>query len=1218
MGRLCALFRVVAFLVCVCAGCNSYAATSRFQAGRSYSAGITPHGIVIDDFNKDGKQDVVVVSSYGTANNVYVLLGNGDGTLQPATVMSVSGNLSAVASADFNQDGNMDLAVVDNANSAVLILLGNGDGTFRQPTAVNTCSTGAQPATLAVGDLNGDGKIDIVTANYGTSSNGANTVTTCLGDGLGGFSATNTVTASTLAVSNPNGVAIADVTGDGKPDIVVSLWQNAYSILPGNGNGTFRSPMTQTIVGPATNPYAVAVADLNGDGKQDLIFPNGNGMSVFLGNGNGTFQAETVYPGSGDAVVVADMNGDGKPDIVTTDWQLGRVNVLMNLGGGSFSPPLSFMSGTQPYALAVGNLKGDGHPDVVAANAGLGSGVVDGNITVLLGNGDGTLRGALSFRSDRAGRLSSAGPIVSADFNADGLPDAAVLNTGSSSVTVFIADPVLGFKPGVTYETGNGTGANGDLDLAVGDVNGDGSLDIVTVGFGGVHVLPGNGDGTFGAVSSVSNAASGQQIVVADIDGDGNADIAYTQQGGNANGIAIQYGDGAGGFSGLVQYSAAGTPTSIVVVDVNGDGRLDLITGNVGTGRAGSDTISVFLNQSNRQLAPSNQYSIGSLGAAARVSLAAGDVDGNGSPDVVVVEDGNGQPNQSCVTIMLNSGVGAFTTLAQYSTGSSLSHVATGDFDGDGKLDLVVTSGLQTYVFFGLGGGSFGVPMAYAGGGGEEGIVAAQFNNGGVPDIAVVAAYDFSLSLLLNTAGTHATFAEAPNPVQYLQPVSITATFKPAVPWAGQPTGTFTIRDGASTLVSLLLDNAQSAAFSTSQLAVGSHSITSTYSGDTVFARRMFTITQVVNRATPAIQLSSSANPSLTGNAVMINATLAPPYGGQPSGMLTVSEGQSTLSSQSLDTSSQSQFTLVAPTLGVHTLTFTYGGDTNFAPATLNFSQDVQNRTTLSLVSSSATSVAGGSITYTAAISSQGPPTPSGTVNFYADGAALGTATLDGNGNAALTTTATRDGAHTITANYGGDTYSAPATSNAVFVSVENFSASSSALSATIRAGQSATFNLTVTSLGGFNNTITFTCSGVPLHATCTFSPANATPAANGSTSVQMTVTTAGTAAALARPTHRGPARYVAFAAFSFGALVGLVFVPARRKRKRNLCFLGACLMLLSMLVACGGSGGGSGSNTPPPQVTPPGTSSITVTMTSNVSGATVMHSMQVNVTVTP
>ena len=160
MGRLCALFRVVAFLVCVCAGCNSYAATS-FQAGRSYSAGITPHGIVIDDFNKDGKQDVVVVSSYGTANNVYVLLGNGDGTLQPATVMSVSGNLSAVASADFNQDGNMDLAVVDNANSAVLILLGNGDGTFRQPTAVNTCSTGAQPATLAVGDLNGDGKIDI-------------------------------------------------------------------------------------------------------------------------------------------------------------------------------------------------------------------------------------------------------------------------------------------------------------------------------------------------------------------------------------------------------------------------------------------------------------------------------------------------------------------------------------------------------------------------------------------------------------------------------------------------------------------------------------------------------------------------------------------------------------------------------------------------------------------------------------------------------------------------------------------------------------------------------------------------------------------------------------------------------------------------------------------------------------------------------------------------
>ena len=1218
MRRLLGLFGIVVFGICVCAGFQAFATTARFQTGKSYSAGITPQGVVIADFNKDGKQDVVVVSSYGTAQNIYLLLGNGDGTLQPASVMSISGSLYAVAAGDFDGDGKLDLAVVDNAHSAVLILLGRGDGTFAQPTTANTCLTGPQPVALAVGDLNGDGELDVVTANYGPSTtNGANSVTACLGNGAGGFSAANTVTASTLSVGNPNGVAIADVTGDGKPDIVVSLWQNAYSILAGNGNGTFRSPNTQIIVAPATNPYAVAVADLNGDGKPDLIFPNSEGISVFFGNGNGTFPPETVYPGIGDAVVVADMNGDGKPDIVTTDWYFGSVNVLTNLGGTSFSAPLTYVSGTQPYALAVGDLNGDGHPDVVAANAGLGGGVEVGNITVMLGNGDSTLRGPLGFRSDRPGRLSSGGPVISADFNGDGLPDAAVLNTGSSSVTVFIADPVLGFKPGVTYDTSNGTGANGDLDLAVGDVNGDGKLDIVTVGFGGAHVLPGNGDGTFGTVSSVGNSVSGQQIVVADLDGDGNPDIAYTQEGGTANGIAVQYGDGKGGFSSPLTYLAAGMPTAIVATDVNGDGKVDLITANGGTGNVGSDTISVFFNQGNRQFSSLNQQFIGPLGAAARLHLVIADFDGSGSPDLAVVEDGNGQGTHSYLSVMLNNGAGAFTTVAQYSTGTALNEITTGDFDGDGNADLAVTSGPSAYVFPGHGGGNFGPPLVFAAGGGEQGIVAAQFNNGGIPDLAVVAAYDFSLSLLLNTAGTHATFKASPNPSLYLQPVSISATFKPAVPWVGEPTGMFTISDGVSNLASLPLDNAQSATFTTTALAVATHPITGTYSGDGIFAPRVLKFAQVVNRATPSIQLSSSPNPSLVGNAVTISATIASPYGGRPSGTLTASESQSTLSSQPLDASSQVQVMLTSLAVGPHTIAFAYSGDGNFAPAALNFSQDVQNPTTLSLAPSAAASIAGASITYTASISSQGPPMPTGTVSFNADGVSFGTATLDATGKAALTTTATPGGTHAITAAYGGDSYSAAATSNAVSVSVADFSVSSPNLSATIRAGQSATFNFNVTSLGGFNSAVAFACSGVPLYATCTFNPASATPVPNGSAMTQMTITTAGTTTALANPASRGPQKFSALFILGAGALAGLVLMSATHKRK-SVWVLSACVVWAGILVACGGSGGSGSSNTPPPQVTPAGTSAITITMTSNVGGVTITHNMQVNVTVTP
>ncbi len=137
------------------------------------------------------------------------------------------------------------------------------------------------------------------------------------------------------------------------------------------------------------------------------------------------------------------------------------------------------------------------------------------------------------------------------------------------------------------------------------------------------------------------------------------------------------------------------------------------------------------------------------------------------------MEDGNGQASQSYVSVMLNNGSGVFTTLAQYSTGTALNYVAMADFNGDGNLDLGVTSDAVTYVFSGLGGGSFASPAAYAGGGGQPAIVAAQFNNGGVPDIALVASDDLSLSLLLNTTGTHFTVMENPNPSAYFQPVGL-------------------------------------------------------------------------------------------------------------------------------------------------------------------------------------------------------------------------------------------------------------------------------------------------------------------------------------------------------------------------------------------------------------------------------------------------------------
>jgi len=1219
MRRLHMLVKVLATLFSVFYGVTILSASDGFQAGRSYPAGLMPQIMAVADFNNDGKLDVVVVSSSGTPNNVSVLLGNGDATFQPPISMSAGGSLDAVAVGDFNKDGNLDLAVADNSNSAVMVLLGNGDGTFAAPTS--SCSTGAQPVAIAVADLNGDGKLDFVTANEGTQPLGANSVTVCMGNGAGGFSSSSTFVASTIQDfpnAHPNGVAIADVTGDGKPDIIVSVSEAAYSILRGNGDGTFGVPNTQPIVSPASGPNSVKVADLNSDGKPDLVFPTGDGTCVFLGNGDGTFQAQTVYQGPGSNAVIADLNGDGRLDIVTVDFIDGVVSVLANLGGGKFSSAIQYASGDLPDSLAVADLNGDGQPDVIAANE-------NSSIAVLLGNGDTTLRGALNFHSDIPGRLSSEGAVVTADFNGDGVPDAAVLNTGSSSVTIFLADPTLGFKPGETYDSSNGIVANGDLEMTAGDVNGDGKTDIVTIGVGGIHILPGEGDGTFGEPSALPNAAIRQgvlavSIVVADLDGDGNTDIAYTQTGMMPdktffNELDVQYGDGKGNFTTPVIYPSTGfSPTAIRAADFNMDGKIDLVTGNASVTIGGS-TVTVFLNQGSRAFSPSTPYFVGPLGAAAlTVSLEVADVDNNGVPDLVVAEDGNGQASQSFVTVLRNDGTGAFTTAAQYSTGTFLSDIATGDFDGDGELDIAVSGSSMTYVFPGSGGGALGTPVAYAVGGGGEGIVAAQFNSGGAPDLAVASSDVSALLLLLNAAGTHATFASTPNPSAYGQPVSMAAAFMPEVKWAGLPSGTLKIQDGAATLGTVSLDNTQTAEYSISNLAVGTHQITATYSGDNIFAPRSFSVPQIVNRATPVLEISSSGSPSLTGSPVTFSAAVIPPYAGQPSGTMTLMEDQNTLASQPVDASAQTQFTLPALSAGPHTLVFAYGGDNNFNAATNSFSQDIQNGTTLSLQSSADSGIAGGNLTYTATIASEGAPAPTGTISFDSDGTALGTAALESNGNAVLTT-ATPGGTHAITATYSGDIYSAAAASNPVSVSIADFGASASSLSATVRAGQSTTFTITVKSLASFSGPVSFACAGVPLFATCSFSPVAVTPPTNGSATVQMTLATAGPAATLRPPVGSLPNRYFGFMIFGPIGVFGIFILPATQRRRRLLWLLTLSIGLAEICIGCGG--GNAASNPPPGPVTPSGSDPVTVTMSANVNGVTLTHNLQVNLTVT-
>jgi len=360
---------------------------------------------------------------------------------------SLSGG-AVVAVADVNGDGKPDIVAanecidsVDCNNGVLGVLLGNGDGTFK--TAVSYGSGGYYAESVAVADVNGDGKPDIVVANQCNDSINCNNglVDVLLGNGDGSF---QTAVAYGSGGYYADWLAVADVNGDGKPDIVVlnecidsiDCSKETVGILLGNGDGTFQTVVTYGFGGSGgDHGENAAVADVNGDGKPDIVVANPDDLAVLLGNGDGTFQTAVAYGSGGrypSLAGVADVNGDGKPDIVavnvcSTPVQCteGAMGVLLGNGDGTFQTPAAYGSGgLYPFSAAVADLDGDGKPDIVVAND-------DGAVNVLLGNGDGTFQSAVNYGTNEYS-------FAVADVNGDGKPDLLAMAGIGGSVAVFI------------------------------------------------------------------------------------------------------------------------------------------------------------------------------------------------------------------------------------------------------------------------------------------------------------------------------------------------------------------------------------------------------------------------------------------------------------------------------------------------------------------------------------------------------------------------------------------------------------------------------------------------------------------------------------------------------------------------------------------------------------------------------------------------------------
>jgi hypothetical protein len=326
----------------------------------SLTVGTNPRSVAVADLNGDGIPDLVVADD----DAVSVLLGNGDGTFGAPQTFAPGSSPSSVAVADVNGDGKPDLVIANRDDNTVSVLLGNGDGTFQKP---QTFAVGNSPRSVVVADVNGDGKPDLVTANYGD-----NTVSMLLGNGDGTFQSQTTYASG----NGPRSVAVADVNGDGRPDLVVANSNdNTVGVLLGHGDGTFQPERTWAV---GADPYSVAVADINGDGRPDLIVANRGGyfsapgtVSVLLGNGEGTFQSQRTFAAgnSPHSVAVADVNGDGRPDLIVANAYDGAVGVLLGNGDGTFQARQTLLVGQLPdSSAAVTDVNGDGRPDLIVAN----------------------------------------------------------------------------------------------------------------------------------------------------------------------------------------------------------------------------------------------------------------------------------------------------------------------------------------------------------------------------------------------------------------------------------------------------------------------------------------------------------------------------------------------------------------------------------------------------------------------------------------------------------------------------------------------------------------------------------------------------------------------------------------------------------------------------------------------------------------------------------
>jgi hypothetical protein len=991
-----------------------------------------PLAVASADLNGDGILDLVYVDSI-SPYAVHILLGNGDGTFSHKSDMQLPVGIGDVINlTDVTGDGVVDIVMGGGNSSAgeIAVFRGKGDGTFDSAVISTASHNGSNGGSaffgwkMGFGDINADGAVDLVAADASSA-----TIYVFLGDNTGKF--TLSVTLGPYYFTGLARSYLSDVNGDGHLDIVVNdiVGSQTYVLL-GEAGGSFK---------PATvySSRALLFTDLNGDGHPDLVGTADPGqVQILQGNSDGTFGAPAIIatvPPTYNLVEAGDFNGDGVPDLLF----MGPAGVGVTLGQGNltYGNLIPSVAGTVTGAFylngfTVGSFTGERHNDVAMA--------VDGGLLVLQSGSDGTFAGADSYDIG-----TTAGTITVADFNGDKSPDIAI-TVSANYPRVLLGDGTGTFAlvsdQNQTYST-----SPPSKSIATADFNGDGKNDLEILGpesytyqSGQPLVLYGVGSATFSSPVTINTGPA----IVGDFNNDGRSDMISFSNGT----ILVLLGQGNDTFTQVTTPVDYPTFEVAAVGDLNRDGNLDAVTVESGSLRVwlgngtGSFTQGILISNSSQ---PFNTHTL---------SVVVADVDGDGNPDIVAVPYANQGGFPFPLLFYYGNGDGTFQAPVSFPITHAYTQLVVADVNGDKEPDLILSDGSGIAVIENHGNRNFGAEQHFVAGQNISGLSVTDVNGDGFPDIIASNYNGTTVAVLLNEpkgnsvdgASSNGSLTVSPNPVQLGQ--STTATLTMSVSSGPVPTGSVSFGVDESFTAAVPLVSGKASFTYTGSLNTGNHTVLATYNGDKTYASESFAALLLVQPPvypTKTVLLASPLSVS-TSQTVSLKATVTGNPTAVPAGNVTFLDGTRTLGVQQIYSNPLLLLDTNLLTVGTHTLTAVYQGwqdpfneqaiyqPSTSAPVVVTVSSAP---TITSLVPSTTTATAGTLITFTANVSAKSA-IPFGGTTFYDGTMPLGTSSLQADGSCTFSTASLSPGSHTITATFNANATFAASTSASSTITV--------------------------------------------------------------------------------------------------------------------------------------------------------------------------------------